>query len=168
MSVISQPSSDPIRAAYGLALRMTGTGAIAENVVARAARAAGLEPTPLFRAVRAAARTAGGRTERASVPRPDGFHEVASSDWAVVERIALRGMTISEVAAETGLSRADVIARLQRGMRAARACLEGREAATDAEPSLAGALGGDRAAGRFDDAARHRQAEATPLPCLPA
>jgi len=168
MGVSEQTSTDGIRAAYGLALRMTGSDATAGEVVARAARVAGLEPVPLVRAVRTEARAVTCRPDRVGVPRPHAFQEVDPGDWGVVERIALRGMTVTEAAAATGLSRTDVIARLQRGMRTARACVEGRKAPGDAEPAAAGARGGDRPARRLDDAARHRQAEPAPFSGLPA
>ena len=157
-----------IRAAYGLALRMTGSSATAEDVVARAARVAGLEPVPLMRAVRTEARQVPGEPERAGVPRPEAFRDVTLEDWDVVERIALRGMTITEAAAGTGLSRADVIARLQRGMRTAGACVESRKETGNAQTAVAGARGDDRPARRLDDAARHRQAEPAPFSGLPA
>ena len=157
-----------IRAAYGLALRMTGSAAVAEEAVVRAVRVGGLETAPLVQAVRTEARLLPGRPQRVEVSRPAAFHAVALGDWEVVERVALRGLSITDAAEDTGLSRADAIMRLQRGMRAARDCVRGGNAPGDAEPPPAGALGRDGAAGRLDDAARDRQAEAASLSGLSA
>jgi len=168
MGVDEQAATASIRAAYGLALRMTGSPAAAGEAVVRAVRVGGLEPAPLVQAVRAEARQLPGRPQRVAVSRPDAFHGVALRDWEVVERIALRGMTISEAAEDAGLSRAETIMRLQRGMRAARACLERGQATADTETPAAHALGGDRATRRLDDPARDRQAETAPLSRLPA
>ena len=151
-----QTASAGIRAAYGLASRMTNSRAAAEEAVSRAARRSGLEQTPLVRATRAEARGLGGRPQPASVPRPMAFHDVALGGWAVLERIALRGMTISEAAAELGVSRPEVIVRLQCGMRAARGCIEQGEVGDDAQATTRAApLGRDRATRGPDDPARN-------------
>jgi hypothetical protein len=156
-----------IRAAFGLAYRMTGSHASAEEAVLRAARRGPLPPAELVHAVRGEARALPGRPVRESVARPEAYHAVALGDWEIVERVALRGMTVTEAAADAGTSRADAMLRLQRGMRAARVALEERQARHDAETPAAGALGGDGAAGGLDDPPGDRQAEAASFPGLP-
>ena len=159
MEATLRDSGDGIRAAYGIALRMTGSVAAAEEAVARAARGSDLAPGSLVRAVRREARLLPGR------PEPVG---VALGDWELVERVALRGMTLTEAAVDAGLSRSDAIVRLQRGMRAACACTERGQAAGDTQATAARALCRDRSSGRLDDPTGDRQAQAASLTGLPA
>src|SRR5262245_56992061 len=91
---------ETVTAAYGLAHRMTGSAACAAEAVVRAARVGGLETAPLVQAVRTEARALPGRPVATPVARPEPFHDVAVRDWEIVERVALRGMTLSEAAAD--------------------------------------------------------------------
>ena len=75
-----------LRAAYGLAFRMTGSQASAEEAVVRAARVGGLETAPLVHAVRAEARALPGSPVPQTVARPERFHAIAVGDWEIVER----------------------------------------------------------------------------------
>ena len=168
MEATLRDSGDGIRAAYGIALRMTGSVAAAEEAVARAARGSDLAPGSLVRAVRREARLLPGRPEPVGVARPASFHGVALGDWELVERVALRGMTLTEAAVDAGLSRSDAIVRLQRGMRAACACTERGQAAGDTQATAARALCRDRSSGRLDDPTGDRQAQAASLTGLPA
>jgi hypothetical protein len=158
---------ESIRAAYALAWRMTGSHDAAAEAVVRAARVGGLETAPLVHAVRAEAKALRGRPVEVGVARPDAFHGVAVGDWEIVERVALRGMSVSEAAADARVSRADAMMRLQRGMRAARACIDDRHAPRHAEAASTRALGEDRTAGRLHDPACDREPEAASLPGLP-
>lgn len=130
-----------IEAAYGLAVRMTGSELVAEEIVVRSARRVGTDHVALVRAVRADARDFGTEPSRMAVTRPDRFQAVSAGDWEIVERVALRGMTLTDAAEDAGLSRSEAIVRLQRGMRAGRASLEGRHATDHAQPATVGALG---------------------------
>ena len=156
-----------IRAAFGLAYRMTGSRTSAEEAVIRAASRGELDTTSLVHATRQEARALPGQPVAEAVARPEAYHEVALGDWEIVERVALRGMSVTEAGVDAGVSRADAMLRLQRGMRAARVALEERQARYDAETPAAGALGGDGAAGGLDDPLGDRQAEAASFPGLP-
>ncbi len=138
-------AQDGITAAFGLAVRMTGSRADAAAIVERSAAAVGVEPGPLVQTVRRAARLVPRRSDPISVERPGDLHEIALGDWAVVERVALRGMTISEAASDTGLPRSEVALRLRRGMIAARDAFGSRQAADHPQPARLAALGGDAA-----------------------
>ena len=55
-------------------------------------------------------------------------------EWAVLERVALRGMTVTEAAAALGIDRGEALRLLHRGMLAAGGCLSGeRQAGDDAQ-----------------------------------
>lgn len=168
MSITRGHARDGITAAFGLAVRMTGSRTDAAAIVAHSAAAVGVEPAPLVQAVRRAARLVPRRPDPVAVQRPGDLHEIALGDWAVVERVALRGMTISEAASDTGLPRSEVALRLRRGMIAARDALGSRQAADHAQAARLAALGGDLPAGALDDPPRHREAEPASLSGLPA
>ena len=120
-----------IRAAFGLAYRVTGSHASAEEAVTRAASRGELDPTSLVHATRQEARALPGQPVAEAVARPDAYHEVALGDWEIVERVALRGMSVTDAAADAGVARPDAMLRLQRGMRVARSALEQRQARCD-------------------------------------
>ena len=85
---------------------------------------------------------------------------VAIGDWEVLERVALRGMRVGEVAEAVGIDRREALLRLHRGLAAFRTGSAGeREPGDDPDAAARSGLGGDLAAGRFDDLARDRQPE---------
>lgn len=165
MSTANQPPQgiDEIRAAYGLALRITSSQERAEASVEAAAAAVGLEPVALLRATRTEARNRRSATPSAPVPRPAQLHPVAAADWEILERVALRGMTVTEAARDAGFDRREALSRLQRGMVAARAALGGGHPCDQAQPVRIDGLDRDVAACRLDDAARDRQPEPAPV-----
>src|SRR5439155_24623802 len=107
------------------------------------------------------------RPHRAAAPdpatalRPPRLSSIPIGDWAVLERVALRGMSVTEAADALGIDRRETLLRLHRGLVAARGCLLGdRHAPDDADAVRLEGLGGDRAAGGLDDSTCDRQAEA--------
>lgn len=168
MSAAREDAPAGIHAAFSLAVRMTGSRARAGALVEQAASAVGVEQKRLVWAVRRGARAAPREPDGVAVPRPDDLHEVALGDWAIVERIALRGMTVAEAASDTGLSRSEVALRLRRGMIAARDALRGRQATDHPQPAPSSSLGRDLPTCALDDAPGHRQAEPAPLSGLTA
>src|SRR4051794_25303931 len=108
-STLTVGDSD-MAAAYGLALRITGARELAvDSVVCAAPRAASGRPA-LFQAVRGAARER--RPAVATTPpvaRPASLAAVAAADWAVLERVALRGMSVTEAAESFGIDRREAL-----------------------------------------------------------
>ena len=83
-----------------------------------------------------------------------------TAEWAVLERVALRGMSVTEAADALGIERREALRLLHRGMLAAGGCLSGeRQAGDDAQAVGLDVLGVDLAAGGLDDPARDRQPE---------
>jgi hypothetical protein len=148
-------------AAYGLALRTTGDEARAVESVDAALqrRRASEAPAVFLGAVRAEARARrAGNPDPATAPRPQRLAFVPSDDWAVLERVALRGMPLTEAAEAVGIDRREALLRLHRGLAAARSGLLGERKASD-EPRSVGCnrLDRDLAACGLDNAARDRQ-----------
>jgi hypothetical protein len=148
-------------AAYGLALRITDdeTAAV-ESVDAALERSQPSPATPavFLGAVRAEARSR--RTDSpdpATAPRPPRLACVPIGDWAVLERIALRGMSVTEAAEAIGIDRRETLLRLHRGLVVAGSALRDEREASD-EPRAAGLDRFDRdgAACGLHDAARNR------------
>jgi hypothetical protein len=150
-------------AAYGLALRITQdeTQAVAtlESVTRLAPEVDG---AVFLRRVRRAARFR--RTaapDPATAPRPPALSDVSYAEWGVLERVALRGMTVGEAAAALRIERGEALRLLHRGMLAAGGCLSGdRQARGDAQAAGLDVLGGDLAAGGLHDPARDGQPQA--------
>lgn len=154
---------DAAAAVYALALRVTGDERSAREAVEAALAAGGTDTAGLVARVRLEARARRGGSDGAGpVPRPAALATVEHRDWAVLERVALRGRTLTEAAAETGLDRAEALRRLHAGMVAARERLrvEPGQRRDDAGASWLERLRRDLAAGGLDDAARDREAEA--------
>lgn len=154
---------DAAAAAYGLALRVTGDERRATEAVEAALDAGETDEAGLIARVRAEARARrSGPSDAGPVPRPAALAGVEHRDWAVLERVALRGRTLTEAAAETGLDRAEALGRLHAGMLAARERLrvEPGQRRHDAGASWLERLRRDLTAGGLDDAARDREAEA--------
>jgi hypothetical protein len=135
-----------VDAAYGLALAVTGDEEQAAASVIAAARGGRRTPGRFVRAVREEARArrpASGSREAEPLPSPAA--SVAPDDWAVLERVAMRGMRLGEAAEALGIDRADALLRLHRGLAAAGAELRGARARVATSP--AGSAGGGGRAG---------------------
>jgi hypothetical protein len=159
----SLPSDEALaRAAYGLALRITGNEQRAAASVETAVDPHREGRVAFLGAVRNAARARRAQVpDRATAARPPRLNGIPVGDWAVVERIALRGMTVTEVAETLGLDRRETLLRLHRGLVASRSCLLGEgQPRDDADAPRLQLLDGEVAAGRLDDAAGDRQPEA--------
>lgn len=158
---------DTVTAAYSLALRITGDPALAAEATQEAAGRVGTDLVPLLRATRAEARRR--RPRRAAPPppvaRPAVLAALPHHDWQLVERVALRGMTVTEAAADLGVSRPEVLRRLHRGLAAARVSLG--DARDDANTARLERLGSDVAAGRLGDTAGDREPEPAARACVP-
>ncbi len=156
-------AGDGIGAAYVLAYRITGSQERAEQSVEAAAAGAGLDPAALLRAARTEARQRRPATPSAPVPRPEQLHAIAAADWDILERVVLRGMTLTEAAADGGFDRREAPSRLNRAMVAARAALRGGDTRDQAQPVRIDGLDRELPTGSFDDPARDGQPEPTPL-----
>jgi hypothetical protein len=156
------PDADALAtAAYGLALRITGdeTRAV-ESVEAALGRRRPSSATPavFLGAVRAEARTRrAANPDPFTAPRPQRLACVPIDEWAVLERIALRGMSVTEAAEAVGMDRREALLRLHRGLVAAGSGLRGEREASD-EPRATGLhrLDRDLAACGLHDATRDR------------
>src|SRR5438067_13550401 len=95
---------EPAAVAYRLALRITGRQDRALASLEAAARRREPTATAFVNAVRDEARTrrTGAEPDPATAPRPASLARIALDDWAVLERIALRGLTPAETAAALG------------------------------------------------------------------
>jgi predicted DNA-binding protein (UPF0251 family) len=169
--VLSPEADRLVDAAYGLALRATGDEQHARASVEAAAQAGADCPVTFLSAVRREARAR--RTtlplDPATAARPSQLADMPIGDWEVLERVALRGLTLAEAAAALGLDRREVLLRLNRAMQTARRCLvDGGHVRDDADPVRLDRLRGDPTAGRLDDAPRNREAETAAARGLPA
>jgi len=148
--------------AYRLALRITGRQDRALASLEAAARRSEPTTTAFVNAVRdeARARRSGDPADPTTEPRPASLARVALDDWAVLERVALRGMTPAETAAALGIDRREVLVRLNRGLRAARDCLLGvGQDGDDADTRRLRRLCANLAVGRLGDASGDGQPE---------
>lgn len=157
--------SEATFASYGLALRVTGDPGVAMTAVAGAARVA-TDPGTLVRLSRRAARRKR-QDAIAPMPRPPLLAAVDDGQWAVVERIALRAMTVSEAAADLGLGKTEVLALLRSGLAAAGGMLRG-EGQLDDHPKATRVDLVERhhPTRRLDDSAHDRQPQAAAGACL--
>ncbi len=152
-------------AAFALAHRITGSEA--EALAAVEAAATRVSGPLLLREVRIEARARRGSVCAAAVVRPEGLEQIDGDHWDVVERVALRGAMVAEVAAEFGIPSSVVALRLHRGLRAVRAALgEGREANREPRAAAHRTRRRDLAAERGHDAAYDRQTKATARACV--
>ena len=161
-----RPSATAVAtAAYGVALRITGDEELAVASVERVT-ASGISPTSpgtFVCAVRAEARAHRNpaTVARETAARPSQLSQIAIGDWAVVERVTLRGLSITETAEALGIGRTEVIRALDRGLRDAHSSLIGnRKARDEAHAARNDRLDGDRPARSLDDATRDRQPQA--------
>jgi hypothetical protein len=148
-------------AGYSLALRITGDEEHAAASV-EAACAASHSVESFVRAVREEARTrrAPAPFDPATAICPPRLRSVTTADWAVLERVAHRGMLLHEAAEAVGIDREEALLRLHRGLLAARNSLLGsRQVSDDAHAVRLDRLDGDLTSGRLDDPTRDRQAE---------
>lgn len=158
-------------AAFGLARRIAGSDEAACRSVEAAVRRPWRRPAELLGATRAEAQAR--RTNdvsRDAVPRPDRLKSVSPDAWATLERVALRGMTVTEAASDQELDRREVLLRLREGLVAARGVLlDGeRDAGDDADAARNGGLRGDRAAVALGDPSRDGEPEAAARPLVAA
>jgi hypothetical protein len=152
-------------AAFGLASRITGDEDRAIASIDAARRQCVGTDAEFLRAVRLEAR------ERRppvvapeTAPRPAALAEVSYADWAVLDRVAYRGMSVSEAAEAVGIERREALARLRRGLAAAGTALRhGRQAGHHPEAARGERLGGDLTAGGIGDPAGDGEAETAPL-----
>jgi hypothetical protein len=149
-------------AAYGLAVRITQDERRAVGCLELARRQAPGETGAAFlRRVRSVARLhRAAPPDAATALRPPALADVAYGEWAVLERVALRGMTLTEAAAALEIERGEALRRLSRGLRAARGCLS-RDGYSGDDAQAAGddVLGVDLASRGLDDPPRDRQAQ---------
>ncbi len=152
---------DATVASYRLAHRITGSESTAAAAVGTAARST-RDPATLVRLTRAAARR--DRLERiAPIDRPETLTEVDPASWALLERVALRGMTLREAATDTAVDRRQALLALHRGLVAAGACLrEQRQGDDRTHPARLGLVESDRATRALDDPLHDRQPQAAP------
>jgi hypothetical protein len=153
-------------AGYGLALRVTGEPERAAAAVEAADPLSGRGDAEFLRAVRREARALRPDVpwDPETVARPAQLNSLPIADWAVLERVALRGMTVDEAAAAVGIDRREALLRLHRGLVTAGRRL--RQAGDDTDAVRLDGLGGDLAAGGLDDAAGNGQPQAAPVPGL--
>src|SRR5262245_34160936 len=132
-------STELAYAAYGVALRITQDADRAlASMNAAAPGTPGDSAAAFLRRVRHAARLRRGTApDPATAPRPPAFADVAYAEWSVLERVALRGMSITEAGAAVGVDRREALRRLHRGMLAAGGCLSGSRRAGGATPCVA-------------------------------
>jgi hypothetical protein len=151
-------------AAYGLAVRITGDENRAVEVLEATPLRAAPSPVAYLNAVRRAARRRRPSTRpiHESATPPARLADLSVADWEVVERVVLRGMSLTEVAQVLEIDRSETLLRLNRGMLAARDRLLGGKPGDDTHSAGRDRLDGDLPAGRLDDAARDRQAETAP------
>jgi len=169
--LLSPDADRLVDAAYGLALRATGDEQHARASVEAAARAGTDCAATFLSAVRREARAR--RTtlplDPATAARPPQLADMPIGDWEVLERVALRGLTLAEAAVALALDRREVLLRLNRAMQTARRCLvDGGQAGDDPDPVRLDRLRGDATAGPLDDAPRDRESEAAAGRPLPA
>src|SRR5580765_3884054 len=152
-------------AAFGLASRITRDDDRAIASIGAARRQGVATDAEFLRAVRLEARARRAPVvARETAPRPAALAQVSLADWAVLERVAYRGMSAAEAAAAVGIERREALARLRRGLAAAGAALRpGGQAGDHAEASRSERLGGDLAAGGVRDPARDGETEPAPL-----
>jgi hypothetical protein len=149
-------------AAYGLALRITRDEQRATASIESALERLHDGPVAFLNAVREEGRLRRtGAPDPLTAPRPAHLSGIPFGDWAVLERVALRGLTVTEAAEALGIDRRETLLRLGRGLAAAGRILRDRgQAGDDAYALRLDRLDGDRAPGGLDDATRDREAEA--------
>jgi hypothetical protein len=157
-----QPDADLlVTAAYRLAVRITASEERAVETLESVPFRPSQSPVDYLNALRRQAldRRPPIPPETETSELPQGLETLSLSDWAVVERVALRGMSLTQVAEVLELDRGEALLRLNRGMHVARTALVGGKRGDDADSAGLDRLGDDLAASRLDDAPRDRQAE---------
>lgn len=150
-------------AAFNLALRITGSEHEALDAVRVAAAS---EPDDLVRAVRIEARARRREHRPEAVEPPGALAAVPAGDWELVERVALRGETLAEAAADLGLSTRVAALRLHAGLRLVDDLLGERKANGQHRAAAVGGGRLDRPAHPLRDAARDRQPKAAAHACI--
>jgi hypothetical protein len=149
-------------AAYALALRITRDERRAAASVESALERVADGPVAFLNAVRDEGRLRrAGAPDPLTAPRPANLSGISFADWAVLERVALRGFTVTEAADALGIERREALLRLNRGLVAAGRFLRDRgQTGDDANALRLHRLDRDRAAGGLDDPAGDREPEA--------
>src|SRR5262245_21439399 len=121
MSAPAVLTSELARAAYGLAYRITRNEERAVASLESAARVThDASAAGFLRGVRRAARLRRAfALDAVTAPRPPALSDVSYPEWAVLERVALRGMSVTEAADALGIERREALRLLNRGMLAA-------------------------------------------------
>jgi hypothetical protein len=152
-------------AAFNLAFGVTGDEG---SALVSLRSVAGRPPEPahaFLRAVRGEARRHRPVAPAPSTaPRPLGLDHIAPLDWAMLERVAFRGMSAGEAADAIGIERPEALRRLRDGLIAHRHHLRelDRQERGDAESPDGKVLRADLAVHGLDDPARDRQPEPAP------
>jgi hypothetical protein len=156
-------------ATYSLALRLTGEAETAAECVTRAAARTGSEGGPLIHAVREEARAYARAAPPEAVPLPAALSGLDEARWDMLDRVALRGQRLTEMARETGLARSVAMVELHRALESARVLLADPRQ-TDHNPGAGRLhpLNVDAALHGLDNAMHYGQPEATSLACLAA
>jgi hypothetical protein len=99
-----------------------------------------------------------------TAPRPLGLDHISPLDWAMLERVAFRGMSAAEAADAIGIERREALRRLHDGLIAHRDHLRrhDRQQGRDPETPDWKVLGPDLATHGLDDPARDRQPKPAP------
>ena len=151
-------------AAYRLSLAITRDEERAVASVEAAARRSSDVTDRFLNVVREEARERrSGAPDPATAPRPPALAHVSYADWAVLERVALRGMTATEAAEAVRIDRGEALRRLHRGLVAARGCLLEGQAGDDAEAVRSDVLRADLAARGLGDPAGDGQPQPAAL-----
>jgi hypothetical protein len=166
---VSGTTPELLAATYSLALRLTGDAETAAECVSRAAARAGSESGPLVHAVREEAR-AFARTSRArAVPLPAALSGLDETRWDLLDRVALRGQRLTEMAQETAQTRSAAMVELHRALESARALLaDTGQPDHNPGPGRLHLLNVDAAVHGLDDAMHDGQPEAASLACVAA
>jgi hypothetical protein len=165
------PGTTPelLSATYSLALRLTGEAQIAAECVTRAAARAGSECGPLIHAVREEARAFARSTPLDAVPLPAALSGLDEAGWDLLDRVALRGQRLTEMAQETGQARLAAMVELHRALESARVLLADPGQPNDNPSSRRlHPLNVDATEHGLDDAMHYGQPEAASLACLAA
>jgi hypothetical protein len=150
-------------AAYTLAFRVTGDEESALMCLKAVADRPREAPQRFLNAVRREAR----RRRSAdplpwTTPRPHELDHISPADWAMLERVAFRGMSLAEAATAIGIDRREALRRLRDGLIAHRDHRLERQQRRDTETSARKVLGTDLTVRGFDDPPRDRQPEPAP------
>jgi hypothetical protein len=156
-------------AAFALALRLTCHEERACACITRGVLRAGSRPGPFIRAVREEAVSAHSAASPPPAPPPASLAGISASSWDVLDRVALRGQRVSQVAQERGQSRSAAMLELHRALESAHVLLrKPGEPNDDPGSGRFHRLHLDAATHRLDDALHDGEAKTGALACLAA